>query len=264
MPWLDRFLKKNPILLYFSKPSGKFMIRARRLLQKRMDQGETDSSRRDFLSRFLEAQKDHPDIVTDQVLLGYISNPLFAGSDTTATVLSTVIYYVLKNQTVLAKLQSELDAAKLSFPVSWKSAQELPYMDAVIKEALRIHPVLGGIMPRVVPQKGLQLPDGRTLPPGTVVGVSSWMVHRDEGIFGDDAENFVPDRWLQRANESKADFEARLGAMGRTILTWGAGTKSCLGKHIANLEIYKVIPTLFRLFDVSTALRRIGKVNGCS
>ncbi|CAI7650807.1 unnamed protein product [Penicillium viridicatum] len=88
-----------------------------------------------------------------------ISN-INAGSDTTAISLRAILYYTLKNPQASAKLQQELITAleenRLSLPVSWKQSEEqLRYLDAVIKEALRLHPAVGLMLERVVPAKGL-------------------------------------------------------------------------------------------------------------
>lgn len=189
----------------------------------------------------------------DRQVLSYTITNVNAGSDTTAISLRAILYYTLKNPRVYSKLCKELDEAKsegkLSSPVTWKESQELPYLDAVIKEALRLHPAVGMLLERIVPEKGLQLPDGPYLPAGTIVGANPWIVHRTD-VFGDDVDAFIPERWLQGEKESDAEFAARKQKMTRATLTFGAGTRTCIGKNISLLEIYKVIPSLFQTYEV--------------
>jgi cytochrome P450 len=108
----------------------------------------------------------------------------------------------------------ELDEAekegRLSEYVSWKEAQQLPYLDAVIKEAGRLHPPFGLHLERIVPPEGAVI-SGKHLPGGTVVGINSWAIHRREDPFGKDADEFRPERWL-------CDEEQRR-KMGRALLT---------------------------------------------
>lgn len=176
-----------------------------------------------------------------------------AGSDTVASIVRAIFYYLLKNPESLSKLLSELVNAKndgsLSTPfVAWSESSGLPYLGAVIKEALRMHPALGLPLERVVPSNGLQLQDvNKTyLPPATIVGANPWVLHRDTQIFGPDAARWNPDRWL------KAD-EMQVKNMEHNLLTFGAGKRTCLGKNIAMLELHKVVPAVFMRYDIELA-----------
>jgi len=70
----------------------------------------------------------------------------------------------------------------------------MPYLQSVLKEALRMHPATGLPLWRVVPEGGLQLGE-HWLPPGTNVGLNSWVAHYDKRVFGEDAHVFRPERW---------------------------------------------------------------------
>ena len=173
-----------------------------------------------------------------------------AGSDTVASSLRAIFYYLLRHPSTLAKLANELSSARasdrLSLPIpTWSETQHLPYLSAVIKEGLRMHPALGLPMERVVPASGLQL-DNTFIPPGTIVGINPWILHRDTRIFGSDAEEWNPDRWLQGGTE-------HVKRMDQHILTFGAGKRTCLGKNIAMLEIHKLVPALLMRYDIRLA-----------
>ena len=173
---------------------------------------------------------------------------MMAGADTTAIALCATVYFVLKQPRICRRLKQELVDAKLSLPISYKTAQSLPYLDAVISESLRMHPAVGLPLERVVPPEGLRLPDGRTIPGGTIVGMNPWVVHADTNVFGEDAESFRPERWLPYDGE--VDYAARKRSMKETDLTFGAGNRVCLGKNVSLMEIYKIIATLFLQYDM--------------
>lgn len=153
MPWLDYVFVKNPVRQFIQGGSiGAIARFARARLDERLKQSENalDSpknthtwSRKDFLFRFLEAKEQYPEVVNDHQVFSYTVANMNAGSDTTAISLRAILYYTLKNPRVKAKLHQELNTAyqakRISLPVSWKQSQEqLPYLDAVIKEPISL------------------------------------------------------------------------------------------------------------------------------
>ncbi|KAJ5916591.1 Cytochrome P450 [Penicillium tannophilum] len=265
MPWLDYLFIKNPLRQLIQGGSTGAVARfARARLDERLREvssrkNTSESSQpqhRDFLGRFLEAKKEHPSIVTDNQIFSYTISNMNAGSDTTAISLRAILYYTLKSPRVLKKLNNELKAAyqegRISCPVSWKQSQEeLPYLDAVIKEALRLHPAVGLLLERVVPVGGLQLPNGGPfLPAGTIVGANPWVIHR-HSCFGEKVDSFIPERWLQMNEESEREYQDRKQQMLRATFTFGAGPRTCIGKNISLLEIYKLMPSLFLTYKIT-------------
>lgn len=96
--------------------------------------------------------------------------------------------------------------------VTFVDSQQMTYLQAVIKEALRMHPATGLPLSRVVPRGGATI-SGQFFPEGvsaflgwmdlmvnvklqTIVGVNSWVAHYNKHVFGDDADEFSPERWL--------------------------------------------------------------------
>ncbi|KAL9113808.1 MAG: hypothetical protein Q9187_007568, partial [Circinaria calcarea] len=202
---------------------------------------------------FLENAADVDDILsTSSKTLDYFA-AILAGSDTTALTLRAILYYTLKNPQVQRRLCNDLAIAKLTLPISYDSTQKLPYLDAVIRESMRMHPSVGLPLERTVPPEGLKLPDGRFIPAGTAVGMNAWVIHQNKEVFGENAESFVPERWLQYEHESETSFQARRSRMREADLTFGAGNRVCLGKNIALLQLYKVVATLFIHYDMELA-----------
>lgn len=90
--------------------------------------------------------------------------------------------------------------------------------------------------------------NGIFMPGGTEVVYSSFTTQRRKDVFGKDAQYFRPERWIEAA--ALDDVGEKLIAMQNTLnLIFGSGRFTCLGKHIAFIELEKVIPTLLRDFD---------------
>lgn len=211
--------------------------------------------RRDFLSRFIDARGKDPEFISEQRVLALTVANMFAGSDTTAISLRAIFYNLLRHPPVLGKLLAELTTESKSGRftrdeqagnvglVKWNEVRELPYLSAVINEALRCHPAAGLPLERVVPNQGLRI-DGCYLPPGTIVGCSAWVVHRDEGVFGPKPAEFRPERWIDASPEQQAK-------MRNCLLSFGSGVRTCIGKNVSLLEMYKLVPAVLRTFEVS-------------
>ena len=256
MPWTAYILKYNPIVGFFSKDSTMFPEWSGKQIQKRIAAKQEGDSKiqvppRDFMDRFLTAARtDNPPDYNVLFVMNWTLVNIMAGADTTAIGLRAILYYLLKSPPKRLKLLEEIRSADLSYPVSWKESQQLPYLDACVKEAFRLHPAIGLGLERTVPPAGLQLPDGYVLPAGTNVSMNAWVVNR-QALFGEKVDEFIPERWLQQENEGAEEYKERVAQMKRADLVFGSGSRACTGKYISLLEIYKVIPTLFIEFDIS-------------
>ncbi|KAH8802544.1 cytochrome P450 oxidoreductase [Xylogone sp. PMI_703] len=210
-----------------------------------------DDSRPDLLTRFIKAREKYPELITDRRLATYTNTNISAGSDTTAIALREVVHRILTHPGCYDKFMMEVKRAlrarssddNYTKPITWTESQGMPYFQAVIKECLRLHSALGQIIPRDVPKGGVEI-CGKFLPEGTVVGCNAWTVHRDRKLYGDDADVFRPERWLD------SDLE-QLRNMENLSFAFGGGPPICLGKNIAMLEISKFIPEFFRRFDIT-------------
>lgn len=118
---------------------------------------------------------------------------------------AVITFYLARNRDAQKKLQQELDDA-LGPPStasledtdfgsgSYEQLKDLPYLRDVINEGLRLYSTVGFGLPRVVPEGGLTI-CGETFAAGTIVSVPSYTVHRDKSIWGEDADQYVPERW---------------------------------------------------------------------
>jgi cytochrome P450 len=220
--------------------TGSLMQRALKEVEERKVRG---TDRNDILEKFFRLQQEKPDQVTDVAVISMAAANITAGSDTTAISLRSIIYHLLQNPQHMATLRQEIDQAhkehRLSDPVTMEEAETLPFLQATILEGLRMHPAIGGLLPRRVPPGGCVIA-GRYIPAGHVVGASAWVINRNTTVFGHDATSFNPHRWLKG---NKAEMQ-------KYFLTFGGASRMCFGKNIAFMEMTKMVPTFLRHFDV--------------
>ena len=120
----------------------------------------------------------------------------FAGSDSTASTMQSFFWLVMSHPRVHAALTSEIEEAvragtvPATGNVQWTESQGLVYFQACLKEALRIHNPVPMGLPRVAPKGGLTIGD-KTLPEGTTVSVSPWVIHHSKEIWGPDAVRLI-------------------------------------------------------------------------
>jgi cytochrome P450 len=201
----------------------------------------------DMLSRWYGVKLTEPEKMSTRDLVVHLSTNVFAGSDTTAIALRAILYHLAKNPEKMCKLVREIDnsaaAGKLSEPISYKeSSTHLPYMNAALKEGMRIHPSVGLLLERHVPTGGSFI-CGKHIPEGTVVGINAWVTQHDPEVFAH-PEKFEPERWLDSSEE-------QLRQMEQSFFAFGAGTRTCVGRHMAVMEMAKIVPELLRHFEVS-------------
>jgi cytochrome P450 len=157
-----------------------------------------------------------------------VSHRSFAGSDTTAIALRSIFYYLLKNPAFYERLRKELDEAEanglFSDSVTYAQARQLVFFQAVVREALRLCPSVALCMPRYPPKGGATI-CGEFFPDTVQVGCNAHIIHMDKAVYGDDALEFNPYRWLQS--------EERNREMEKYLITFGAGSRTCVGKNIS-------------------------------
>nr|POE88404.1 cytochrome p450 monooxygenase [Quercus suber] len=265
MPWLDLVWEKNPLRLQLQRwgwLTTEFAVTRFARKQAAAREEEMERIRRDgkveekqgrsvdMLMKFTQAQHDHPEFMTDRQVLASCTSMIFAGSETTAISLSAVFYHLLKHPHVYARLMRELDDASRDGTirarpwgkVSWAESQRLPYLDAVIQESFRMHPAAGLLLERIVPAQGLDVL-GTFIPGGTIVGCNPWVVHRRPEVFGAGVDEFRPERWLDATPE-------QLRVMKASMFHFGAGARTCIGKNISLLEMYKLVPSFLCNFEL--------------
>ncbi|KAI0421421.1 putative benzoate 4-monooxygenase cytochrome P450 [Xylaria grammica] len=257
--WADPIVSRNRFVRAFRKTGGMAILGyidsalKERILERRKTAGTNEkalsstaisrSRHMDFLDHFLTAKEENPDLPLWAPTAWMFSN-IVAGSDSTATVIRTVMWYangqtdhLLCNPDTLEKLYQELSSEGVTLPYpKWAEVCNLPYLDACVQEGIRLHPPFSFHFERVVPAGGIEVL-GKFLPEGTVVGGNPWVTNRHEGTFGPNTDAWNPERWLTGGDVYRRKLE-------QMLLTFGAGRRVCLGKHIGILELKKVVPFL--------------------
>ncbi|KAI1075116.1 cytochrome P450 [Whalleya microplaca] len=258
IPLLHKFLLGNPFLAKFLPAIEKTNQVLQFSLRQVEERQRNPEPRRDILSQLLEAHKHDPESLSMREIIAITTTNVIAGSDTTAISLTSVLYYLGKYPEARRKLVLEIESAEregqVSNPVTYAEAIKLPYLSAVIDEAMRMHPATGFILERRVPAGGVSL-HGIHLPENTVVGVNAWVLHRNKDVFGEDAHAFRPERWVE-------GDARRIKEMRRNLFTFGHGPRSCIGKNISILEMWKVVFELYRNFEVDLVSEGEWKVTG--
>lgn len=157
--WLDDFLAP-----YIGHKLGT-VLRHGKIRAYAAEQVEARRSRatehRDILGRLFEVQAENPEKLETNAIVSLATANVFAGSDTTAITLRAIIYFLLTNPDCLEKLlhetaEQEKDG-RLTWPIKFNQANEMPYLQACIQESLRLHPAVGLSLPRVVPEGGYKI-----------------------------------------------------------------------------------------------------------
>ncbi|KAK0702300.1 cytochrome P450 [Lasiosphaeris hirsuta] len=254
MPFLDFWLDKNPIVKIGPAPFTGLMRLAVDGLAAR-GQGKDkdfDPEIPDYLQHFIDSKSLHPEVVHDGTVIAYTMVQIIAGADSSAVTISVILHYAMKHPSVFHRLVQEIRQADFNIaqPVPYSAARQLPYLDAVCREAARLQPILGSQLERYVPAEGLALPNGSFVPAGTAVGINPYITGRNKDVFGEDADEFRPERWLQAPGEDETAFTLRLRKQTAADLSFGAGSRICLGKNIGVAETYKVVATLLNRYDI--------------
>jgi cytochrome P450 len=156
---------------------------------------------------------------------------VFAGGDSTAVMLATILFHLVQNPKISEGLLEEIQRSKTKGNGSI-DAQALPYLRAVVKEGLRLGMANPTRLTRVVPSTGLRI-GNISLPPGTVVGCAAYMLHHDVGVFPEPFA-FLPERWLENSELHRPE-------MDRSMMPFGAGFRACIGKNLAQQQLYEAV-----------------------
>lgn len=247
LPHLERQVFRNPVMLKIPRKRSAMVALAGSKLQKRvqeMNAAKGDAKKDDILQRYIDASAAHPQTLDTMGIVGMLMSTISGAGDTTATTVGSIFYYLLKYPTTAQKLREEIKAADIPLIPAFSRTKDLKYLDAVIKEAMRLMPIINLPLERVVPRGGITIA-GTFFPEGSTVGVLPSAIHRNKAVYGDDVEVFRPERWTEASPQ-------QLKAMEATHMGFSRGKRVCLGQHIAVLQLKKVVPALLMKFDVSS------------
>lgn len=205
------------------------------------------------LQRRMDSSKERPDLVegllrkkeewglTMEKLQANSSLLIIGGSETTATLLSGVTFFLLTNPHALKKLTEEVRSAfKSEDEINFTTVNQLPYLLACLDEALRMYPPVPTGLPRIVPKGGATI-CGYYVPENTTVAVHQWALYHNEKMFSDPF-NYYPERFLD---------DPRFGSDRREALQpFHLGPRACLGRNLAYVEMRLIMARVIWNFDM--------------
>jgi cytochrome P450 len=203
-----------------------------RIIAERRARGGDGS---DLLSRLIAAMDEDGSQMTPQQLRDETMTLFLAGHETTALTLSWTWYLLAQNPAAESRLHEELTRVLAGRAPRPDDLDSLPYLDAVIREALRLYPP-AYIVGRLAIEP-FEL-GGYSFPAGTTVLMSQWIMHRDPRYFSE-PDSFLPERWFD-------GLAARLPA--HAYFPFGGGPRRCIGQGFAMMEASLVAATLATRF----------------
>jgi len=182
--------------------------------------------------------------LTKDDLLASVIDVLFGGVDTTSNTMQWILYMMAKNPDKQEILRQEvLSVLGNNTTATPTTLAEMPYLKAWVRETLRLYPVFS-VMFRVLPTD-INL-SGYHIPAGTQVNCLAYFMSRDQNIFTD-AQEFKPERWLRDNNQNSKFIDAKEVF---SSIPFGIGTRMCLGRRIAELELHLLLARIVQQFEI--------------
>ncbi|KAL8660628.1 MAG: hypothetical protein Q9202_006373 [Teloschistes flavicans] len=221
---------------------GLFMAEIHNEVQKRSvssDEKQSDpTSGQSTLDWWLTARNSTGESIPVQEIEDQLLMDMLAGPDSISLMTTNLVFLLAARPSILKRAQREVDETfqTRDISVTWPEYDEcksLPFLDACVREGLRF---VASSFPRrrCSPEGSAFYLDGKFVPAGTSVSSSACEIGRHRKLYGDDADEFNPDRWLLATPE-------QLRLWGTLDVHWGFGVRKCLGKHIGSMVLYKAL-----------------------
>ncbi|OMO55946.1 Cytochrome P450 [Corchorus capsularis] len=237
LPWLSYFY--DPFRI--NERCLKLVPRVRKLVKniieqhrKQNDESKKLSDNGDFVDVLLSLDGDEK--LKEDDMVAVLWEMIFRGTDTTALLTEWVMAELVLHPDVQAKLQLEIDGAVAGKALTDADVAKLPYLQAVVKETLRIHPPGPLLSWARLSTSDVQLSNGMVVPANTTAMVNMWAITHDPHVWEDPLQ-FKPERFLE------ADVDVRGGDL--RLAPFGAGRRVCPGKNLGlvtvNLWVAKLV-----------------------
>ncbi|KAG0016993.1 hypothetical protein BGZ80_008713 [Entomortierella chlamydospora] len=208
-------------------------------LDKRRQEGH-HAKKNDFLQFLMEGRDDNDQLLSDELIIDNIVTFMIAARDTTAHALTWMFYLLLRDGSdpeVVDRVVRETDEVLGGEDPTYETHKKQKYTEACFNEALRVFPVVPRNL-RICESDDI-LPDGTKVYAGEWVSWSSYVMNRSESIWGSDAKEYKPSRWLNTEKPSPSKFN-----------TFHAGPRICVGQQFATIEALTVIGMIFQSFNL--------------
>ncbi|CAK9311058.1 unnamed protein product [Citrullus colocynthis] len=214
-------------------------------IEEQRKMGGNGVERRGFLQFLLKVRdgEDRSESITDNQLKALLMDIIIGGTDSTSTTIEWAITELIQQPNIMMKVMEELTkVVGLNQMVEEFHLSKLFYLDAVIKEKLRLHPPLTLLVPRKSTQTSIL--GGYTIPKGSTIYFNMWAIQRDPKVW-DNPLNFMPERFLNESNGEVYDFT------GNSIefCPFGSGKKLCAGIPLAERLLVLILASLLHAFE---------------
>ncbi|XP_038725038.1 cytochrome P450 78A7-like [Tripterygium wilfordii] len=206
-----------------------------------------------FIMNYLSDNSDFVDVLLslegeeklgDDDMVAVLWEMIFRGTDTTALLTEWVMAELVLNSDIQAKLHQELDLVVGNKSVTDADVAKLPYLQAVIKETLRLHPPGPLLSWARLSTSDVQLSNGMVVPANTTAMVNMWAITHDGGVW-EDPLVFKPERFM--ASHGGADVDVRGGDL--RLAPFGAGRRVCPGKNLGLVTVSLWVAKLVQYFE---------------
>ncbi|OIW26271.1 cytochrome P450 [Coniochaeta ligniaria NRRL 30616] len=233
-PWLHRAARWLPFEGLQSIVTSDDVVYEHGALAVRNMRNQSANTQNLFGQMLADADKEDKSSISDSSIRTEAGNFIVAGSDTTAVTLTYLVWAVLKNPVLQQQLEEEV--AGLSPELDADELTNAPLLNSVIEETLRLYGAAPGALPRVVPGNGVEF-CGNHIPGGTVVSTQAFSLHRDASLFPD-PNRFDGYRFIDKSTVTDSQKIA--------FSPFGAGSRICLGLHLAWMELRLGAALFFR------------------
>ncbi|KAK0459209.1 fatty acid hydroxylase [Desarmillaria tabescens] len=208
------------------------------------DRKQNPIDKKDLLDRMLNAKDPKTGQGLSEESIGYnLLTFLIAGHETSSGMMTFTVYYLLKNPDKMRKLRAEIDEVLGGRPLEVEDFDKLPYLTAVMRESLRLGPTASGRT--AAPLEDTTLGGGKYfVKAGSALTIQTYIMHRDPKVWGEDAEEFRPERMMD------GKFEA---LPPNAWQPFGYGLRGCIGRPFAWQEVMLVLASILQKFDLSLA-----------
>ncbi|CAM0952590.1 unnamed protein product [Alopecurus aequalis] len=182
--------------------------------------------------------------LTDDRIKSIVKDMIFAGTETSSITLEWAMAELVRNPRAMAKLQDEVARVATSKPtIEEDDLSKMEYLRAVLKEVLRLHPPA----PLLVPHESTTtaVVQGYEIPARTTLFINAWAIGRDPAAWGDAAEEFHPERFLDSSSATGVDLRGN----DYQLLPFGAGRRICPAISFALPALEIALASLVRHFD---------------
>ena len=232
--WVHVLFLSNPVITWLGiTPWGHLINTAMAAIKERQ---ANPVARYDAVAHWFRMLDQNPDRMQLHEIHSAAFNAISAGNETVSAALQAFVYFMIRHPDAWQRARAEMDAVGVGINdrvVSYADAQKLPFLQACIKEAVRVFGPAPMGLPRVAPKGGLTIGD-RTIPEGTTVSISVWVIHHSKEIWGPDAREFNPDRWLREDAAHLAKYFIPASSPSMSQQTTNSNSNESMSNPVGN------------------------------